>query len=74
MFIRVEIAVIPYKLISRSLRSTHFFDGDLIDIWRTRNPDSTLFTWRQKKPIIQRRLDFWLISDFCQDEVEGNEH
>ena len=25
MFIRVEIAVIPYKLISRSLRSTHFF-------------------------------------------------
>ena len=43
---------------------------DLIDIWRTRNPDSTLFTWRQKKPLIQRRLDFWLISDFCQDEVE----
>jgi len=28
------------------------------------------FTWRQKKPLIQRRLDFWLISDFCQDEVE----
>ena len=43
---------------------------DLIDIWRTRNPDSTLFTWRQKKPLIQRRLDFWLISDFYQDEVE----
>ena len=43
---------------------------DLIDIWRTRNPDSTLFTWRQKKPLIQRRLDFWLFSDFCQDEVE----
>ena len=43
---------------------------DLIDIWRTRNPDSTLFIWRQKKPLIQRRLDFWLISDFCQDEVE----
>ena len=37
---------------------------DLIDVWRTRNPDSTLFTWRQKKPLIQRRLDFWLISDF----------
>ena len=43
---------------------------DLIDIWRTRNPDSTLFTWRQKKPLIQRHLDFWLFSDFCQDEVE----
>ena len=43
---------------------------DLIDIWRTRNPDSTLFTWRQKKLLIQRHLDFWLFSDFCQDEVE----
>ena len=43
---------------------------DLIDIWRTWNPDSTLFTWRQKKPLIQRHLDFWLISDFCQDVEE----
>ena len=43
---------------------------DLIDIWRIRNPESKLFTWRQKKPLIQRRLDFWLVSDFCQDEVE----
>ena len=29
-----------------------------------------LFSWRQKKPLIQRRLDFWLVSDFCQDEVD----
>jgi len=43
---------------------------DLIDIWRIRNPDSKSYTWRQKKPLIQRRLDFWLISDLCQDEVE----
>ena len=43
---------------------------DLIDIWRIRNPDSKLFTWRQKKPLVQRRLDFWLISDLCQDEIE----
>ena len=43
---------------------------DLIDIWRTRNPDCKLFTWKQKKPLVQRRLDFWLISDVCQDEVE----
>ena len=40
---------------------------DLIDIWRTRNPDSTLFTWRQKKPLIQRRPRLLV---FCQDEVE----
>ena len=43
---------------------------DLIDIWRIRNPDSKLFTWRQKKPLVQRRLDFWLISDVCQDDIE----
>ena len=43
---------------------------DLIDIWRTRNPDRKLFTWKQKNPLVQRRLDFWQISDVCQDEVE----
>ena len=29
---------------------------DLVDIWRIRNPTATRFTWRQNKPIIQRRL------------------
>ena len=43
---------------------------DLVDIWRIRNPGSKLFTWKQNKPLIQRRLDFWLICDVCQDEVE----
>ena len=43
---------------------------DLIDIRRTRNPDRKLFSWKQKNPLVQRRLDFWLISDVCQDEVE----
>ena len=33
---------------------------DLVDIWRIRNP---------KSPIIQRRLDYWLISDLLQDDV-----
>ena len=40
---------------------------DLIDIWRIRNPDTMRFTWRQKNPIIQRRLDFWLISSSTQE-------
>ena len=31
---------------------------DLIDLWRIRNPDVKRFTWRQKNPIVQRRLDF----------------
>ena len=40
-------------------------DFDLVDIWCIRNPDS--ITWRQRNPLIQRRLDYWLISDVCQD-------
>ena len=35
---------------------------DLTDIWRVRNPNARRFSWRQKNPVIQRRLDFWLIS------------
>ena len=26
-------------------------------------------TWRQKNPLIQRRLDIWLISNSLQDEI-----
>ena len=45
---------------------------DLIDIWRIRNPDVKHFTcWRQKNPIVQRRLDFWLITSSIQEEVEN---
>lgn len=29
-----------------------------------------IFTWRQNKPIIQRRLDYWLTSDRSQEDVE----
>ena len=44
-------------------------NNDLVDIWRIRNPDSEKFTWRQKSPIIQRRLVYWLICDLLQDDV-----
>ena len=44
---------------------------DLIDIYRTRNPDVRRFTWRQKNPVVQRRLDFWLINSTIQEEVEN---
>ena len=45
-------------------------EQDLLDIWRVRNPMTARFTWRQKTPIIQRRLDFWLISDSLQEDVD----
>jgi len=44
-------------------------EQDLMDIWRVRHPTEKRFIWRQKTPIIQRRLDFWLVSDGLQDDV-----
>ena len=46
------------------------YDFDLVDIWRIRNPECKRFTWRQKNPFIQRRLDYWLINDSSQDDIE----
>ena len=43
---------------------------DLVDIWRIRNTDKKQYTWRQKRPFIQRRLNYWLISDCLQDITE----
>ena len=36
---------------------------DLIDIWRAQHPQLKRFTWRRKKPNIQCRLDFFLVSN-----------
>ena len=44
-----------------------------VDIWRIRNPTDTRFTWLQKSPLIQRRLDYWLISNDLQEDVESVE-
>ena len=44
-------------------------EPDLIDIWRVRNPTEKRFTWRQKTPIIQRRLDYWLVNVSLQDDI-----
>ena len=43
---------------------------DLVDIWRVRNLETKRFTWRQKTPIIQRRLDFWLVDNALQEEID----
>ena len=36
--------------------------NNLTDVWRTLNPKLERYTWRQKTPNIQCRLDFFLIS------------
>ena len=43
----------------------------LCDIWRIRNESCKRFTWRSKSPIIQRRLDFFLISSILQPFVQS---
>jgi len=43
--------------------------NDLIDIWRIRNPEKKQFTWMQKKPLVRRRLDYWLVSTEIQDDL-----
>jgi len=48
-------------------------EHDLVDIWRIHNPTDMRFTWRQKSPLIQRRLDYWLISNDLQEDVESVE-
>ena len=42
----------------------------IVDIWRFRNLEIKLFTWRQKTPLIQRRLDFWLVDNALQEEID----
>lgn len=46
---------------------------NLIDIWRLRNPDKRQLTLRKRNPIIQRRIDFWLISDDLPDDAKKAE-
>ena len=45
--------------------------NDLVDIWQIRNPNVKRFTWRQKTPVIQRRLDFWLVSNGMQEDIDN---
>ena len=47
-----------------------YVEHDLIDISRIRNPSETRFTWRQKTPIIQIRLEYWLVSDCLQVDID----
>ena len=46
-------------------------DFNLVDIWRLRNPDKKRYMWKQNKPLVQRQLDYWLISNDFQDDVDN---
>ena len=42
---------------------------DLIDIWREKHPDLKQFTFRQRVPLVQSRLDYWFISNIILNKV-----
>ena len=44
---------------------------DLDDIWREKNPEKKLFTWKQTKPqLVMVHLDFFLISSALVQMVD----
>jgi len=45
-------------------------DFSIVDVWRIQNPTCKRYTYRQKSPLIQTRLDFYLISNSIQDMVK----
>ena len=49
------------------------YEYDLCDIWRVQNPKIHRFTWRATNPLIQRRLDYFLISNSLQFYVLSTE-
>ena len=44
---------------------------DLVDVWRKRNPNKKQFTFRQKWPVVQSRLDYWFVSSSVQKLVNN---
>ena len=44
---------------------------DLLDAWRVLNPDTRRYTWRRKRPEIQCRLDFFLITESLMCNVKS---
>jgi exonuclease III len=43
----------------------------LHDVWRVKHPTTSRYTWRQKTPLIQCRIDYWLTSEALYDCIES---
>ena len=41
----------------------------LCDIWRCLNPTTKRYTWRQSKPLVQSRLDYFFISQNITQKI-----
>ena len=58
------------KVISEIHTLMDYFE--INDIWRIKHPNKSQFTWRQKTPLIQCRLDYFLISSVLLDFVKDS--
>lgn len=45
---------------------------DMVDIWRNKHHDVSLFTYFSKKPIILSRIDFWLVPSFLSRFIKSD--
>ena len=45
-------------------------ERDLCDLFRIRNPDTRRFTLRRKNSFLQKRLDYFLVSEYSQEQIE----
>ena len=45
-------------------------ERDLCDLFRVRNPDTRRFTWRRKNSFLERHLDYFLVSEYSQEQVD----
>ena len=42
---------------------------NISDVWRIKSPNSKRYSWRQSNPLVQCRLDFFLVSDSLYDNI-----
>ena len=45
-------------------------ERDLCDLFRVRNPDTRRFTRRRENSFLQRRLDYFLVSEYSQEQID----
>ena len=57
------------KLFSLALFEYLAKKWDICDIWHMRNPNCKRFTYRLKTPVLQRRHDYFFISDEPQESI-----
>ena len=46
-------------------------DLGLVDIWRLKNPTTKRFTYRQRRPLVQSHVDYFMISSSLNEVVDN---